>query len=152
MSAPPLAGDEEIYAPKEIQILPSLPLVNVNHIGLSSRYVEKSRRFYSDVLGFREVQRPNLDFPGAWLFGYGIMIHVIENPDTPEVVGPIKTRETHLAIHAPDLIEVQRLLEMHQIPFHCTHIKDGNIGQIFFRDPDGHHIEIGTYPATPAFL
>ena len=40
-----------------------LPLQAVNHVGRTTKRVEESRNFYRDVLGFREVSRPNFDFP-----------------------------------------------------------------------------------------
>jgi len=38
------------------------------------------------------------------------------------------------------------------VPYRKNVIADRGITQIFCRDPDGHHVEIGTYPPTPAFV
>jgi catechol 2,3-dioxygenase-like lactoylglutathione lyase family enzyme len=117
-----------------------------------TRRLEESRRFYRDVLGFREVQRPNFDFPGAWLFNYGIMIHLIYNERAGEPTGEIQTRDNHLALHTDDLETVERLLVEHQVAYRKNLIVDRGIRQLFFRDPDGNHIEVATYPPTPPFL
>jgi catechol 2,3-dioxygenase-like lactoylglutathione lyase family enzyme len=129
-----------------------LPIKAVNHVGLMTARVEESRRFYREVLGFREVSRPNFDFAGAWLYNYGLMIHLIFNDAVGDPTGDIQTRHNHLALHAEDLAEVERLLVAHGVEFRKNEIVDRGIRQIFFRDPDGHHIEIGTYPPTPAFI
>ena len=129
-----------------------LPLTAVNHVGRMSKRVEASRNFYRDVLGFREVSRPNFDFPVHWLFNYGIMIHVIYNEAAPDPDGEIQTRGDHLALHCENLDEVERLLNEHGVPYRKNIVPERNIVQIFCRDPDGHHVEIGTYPPTPAYV
>lgn len=129
-----------------------LPLTAVNHVGRMSTRIAQSRDFYRDVLGFREVARPNFDFPGAWLYNYGIMIHLIYNEAAPNPEGEIQTRHDHLALHTDDLDAVERLLKEHGVPYRKNVFADKGIVQIFCRDPDGHHVEIGTYPPTPAFI
>ena len=129
-----------------------LPIQSVNHVGRITKRVEESRVFYRDVLGFRDVARPNFDFPGAWLYNYGIMIHLIYNAGASDPQGEIQTRHDHLALHSDDLEQVERLLQEHGVPYRKNVIKDGNVTQIFFRDPDGHHVEVAQYPPTPAFL
>ncbi len=129
-----------------------LPIGAVNHIGVMTRRVAESRRFYREVLGFREVSRPNFDFDGAWLYNYGLMIHLIYNDAAGDPTGEIQTRHNHLALHADDLDRVERLLHEHGIAYRKNEIVDRGIKQIFFRDPDGHHIEIGKYPPTPPFV
>jgi catechol 2,3-dioxygenase-like lactoylglutathione lyase family enzyme len=103
--------------------------------------------FYRDVLGFRELRRPTLGFPGAWLFNYGIQIHLIVNdaPENPR--GLIETRDNHLAFYLDDTDMVERLLEEHGVPYRVNLQKETNIKQIFFHDPDGHHIEVARYPS-----
>jgi len=128
---------------------PALTLKGLNHVGLMTRRVEESRAFYRDLLGFQEVSRPNFDFDGAWLYNFGLMIHLIHNPRAGDPSGQIETRHNHLAFHADDLPAVERLLQAHGVPFRKNEIKDRQIQQLFFQDPDGHHIEIGTYPPAP---
>lgn len=129
-----------------------LPLKAVNHIGLVTSRAAESAAFYRDVLGFRPVQRPNFDFPGAWLYNYGLMIHLIHNDAAGSAGGEILTRHNHLALHTDDLPAVERALTERGIPYRTTVVPELNVRQVFFHDPDGHHIEIGTYPPTPRFL
>ena len=129
-----------------------LPIQSVNHVGRITKRVEESRAFYRDVLGFREVQRPNFNFAGAWLYNYGLMIHLIYSEAAGDPEGEIQTRHDHLALHTNDLARAEQLLIAHNIPYRKNVIADRNITQIFCRDPDGHHVEIGTYPPTPAYI
>ena len=129
-----------------------LPIKAINHLGVTTLRVDQSKRFYRDVLGFREVARPNFDFAGAWLFNYGIVIHLIHNQAAFDAQGEIQTRDNHLALHVDDLDQVERLLKEHGIAYRKNEIADSGIKQIFFRDPDGHHIEVGKYPPTPEYI
>ena len=129
-----------------------LPITAVNHVSLVTRRVAESRRFYREVLGFREVSRPNFDFDGAWLFNYGLMIHILYNEAAGDPSAEIQTRHDHLALHSDDLPECARRLEAAGIPFRRNRIPDRGIDQLFFQDPDGHFIEVGTYPPTPPFI
>jgi catechol 2,3-dioxygenase-like lactoylglutathione lyase family enzyme len=117
-----------------------------------TRRLAESRSFYRRVLGFREVARPNFSFAGAWLFNHGLMIHLIENTKAGDPSAEIQTRENHLALHTTDLARAEQLLVDHGVRFRKNTVADTGIQQIFLQDPDGNHIEIGTYPPTPPFV
>lgn len=129
-----------------------LPIQSVNHIARLTRRLEESKAFYRDVLGFRELERPNFNFPGAWLYNYGLQIHLIVDDKAPDPDGEISTRDAHVALHVDDLAVAEALLNEHGIPYRTNFVPDRNVTQIFFRDPDGYHIEIATYPPTPPLL
>jgi catechol 2,3-dioxygenase-like lactoylglutathione lyase family enzyme len=124
----------------------AIAIQHLNHIARPTRRLEESRRFYIEVLGFREISRPAFSFRGSWLFGGGIQIHLIEDlviaPNPPD---GINTRETHIAFAVPDVDVMETRLEEHGIPYKRSLIKDRQIHQLFFRDPDGHLIELGKY-------
>ena len=126
----------------------ALPIGFLHHIARVTRNLEASRAFYRDVLGFREIPRPKIGFPGAWLFNYGIQIHLIVNdaPENPRDF--IETRDNHLAFFVEDPEVVERLLTEHAVQFRVNRQTDTNLKQIFFRDPDGHHVEVACYPAS----
>lgn len=124
-----------------------LPLQSVNHIARVICDLEASRAFYQDILGFRPIKRPDFAFPGAWLFNYGVQIHLIATKPAEEPVqGQISTRADHVAFHVPDIKQVENLLKQHGIPYASNHVKQTGVHQLFFHDPDGNHIEVGTYP------
>lgn len=124
-----------------------LPIGRLHHLARNVRDLEKSRAFYRDVLGFAEVPRPNFDFPGAWLFNYGLQIHLIVAPSGQPSDEPINSRTNHVAFQAADLDAVERLLVEHGVRYRVNYqANNPNVKQIFFHDPDGHHIEVGAYP------
>jgi len=129
-----------------------LPIRAVHHISLQTKRLAESRKFYCEVMGFREIERPNFNFSGAWLFNYGVQIHLIEHPSAPDPQGEIITRANHVAFHVDDMeVARQRLVEA-GIEFRENLIAERNLHQLFFRDPDGHHLELATYPDTPPFV
>ena len=124
----------------------------LHHIAVTTAEPQKSERFYIDVLGFRPIRRPNFNFRGAWLLGYGVQIHIIENGSpTSEQRERIDTRADHLAFAVEDHGPVRQRLDSLGIEYH-EQVNAGGIPQIFFQDPDGHHIEIGIYPPHPPYL
>lgn len=127
---------------------PPLPLTAINHVARNTRRLEETRAFYRDVLNFKEISRPNFNFGGAWLYNYGVQIHLIVDESAPNPEGEISTRAEHLALQCDELESAERLLNEHGIPFRKNYVAERNVTQIFFRDPDGHHIEIGNYPPT----
>ena len=38
----------------------------LHHFSLPVTDLERSRRFYHEILGLREITRPPFDFPGVW--------------------------------------------------------------------------------------
>ncbi|KAM0822317.1 hypothetical protein ACQ4PT_071573 [Festuca glaucescens] len=68
-----------------------LRLASLNHISVVCRSQESSLAFYCDVLGFFPIRRPgSFDFDGAWLFNFGIGVHLLQAED-PESMPPKKT-------------------------------------------------------------
>lgn len=129
-----------------------LPIVKLHHVARVTSRPEESAAFYCQVLGFRPLVRPNFSFRGAWLYNYGLQIHIIERTEPAEDHSTeIDTRANHLAFAVEDLAPVRERLDAGGIPFH-EKVNAGGIRQIFFQDPDGHHIEIAVYPPNPAWL
>lgn len=124
-----------------------LPIESINHVARVTRDLEASTAFYRDVLGFRPIHRPDFGFPGAWLFNYGVQIHLIAATGDPAIDGSdISIRADHVAFHTADTDVVEQRLKQHGIPFKTNYVADSRVTQYFFRDPDGNHIEIGSYP------
>ncbi|CAN6326842.1 unnamed protein product [Urochloa humidicola] len=124
-----------------------LPLASLNHISLVCRSVEESLSFYTDVLGFVPIRRPgSFDFDGAWLFNYGIGIHLLqsEDPDSLPEKTEINPKDNHISFQCESMAAVERRLKELGIPYVQRCVEEGgiNVDQIFFHDPDGFMIEI----------
>ncbi len=119
-----------------------LPIRELHHIARVTRRPDESAAFYRDVLGFRDLPRPPFNFRGAWLFNYGVQIHIIENQSAAgDSAGEISSRANHLAFAVDDMDLVKQRLAEHGIRYK-EQVNAGGIHQLFFHDPDGHHIEI----------
>ncbi|KNA19963.1 hypothetical protein SOVF_056530 [Spinacia oleracea] len=126
-----------------------LGILSLNHISIRCRSVEKSLNFYQNVLGFFRIRRPgSLNFHGAWLFGYGIGIHLLESDDdsigkhTP--VRGINPKDNHISFQCENVAMVESTLKEMEIDCVKNRVMEGGISvdQLFFHDPDGFVIEV----------
>jgi len=124
-----------------------LPLVSVNHISLVCRSVQDSMDFYENVLGFFPIKRPgSFNFDGAWLFSYGMGIHLLQSPN-PEAMPKkkeINPMDTHMSFQCESMQVVESKLVEMNIKFVKRTVEEGGVyvDQLFFHDPDGFMIEI----------
>ncbi|XP_052171082.1 glyoxylase I 4 [Diospyros lotus] len=124
-------------------------LMALNHVSRLCRSVKDSIDFYTKVLGFVLVERPlALDFDGAWLFNYGVGIHLVQSPDDERLPRPdhgLDPMDNHISFQCEDVGAVEERLKEMNIKYKKRTVKDeggGAIGQLFFNDPDGFMIEI----------
>jgi hypothetical protein len=79
-----------------------LPLMALNHVSRLCRNVKESIDFYTKVLGFVLIERPQaFDFDGAWLFNYGVGIHLLQSKDgedrRPQTDDHLDPRDNHIS-------------------------------------------------------
>ncbi|PAN32498.1 hypothetical protein PAHAL_5G492200 [Panicum hallii] len=132
-----------------------LPLAALNHISVVCRSLESSVHFYRNVLGFIPIRRPgSFDFDGAWLFNYGIGIHLLQAED-PESMPPKKTqidpKDNHISFQCESMEAVQRRLKELGVRYVQRRVEEGGIfvDQLFFHDPDGFMVEVCTCDNLP---
>jgi glyoxylase I family protein len=77
-----------------------MTIQTLHHVSLSVTDLERSRRFYSGILGLEELPRPPFDFPGAWFsVGASQQLHLIVHPHSTFRAGkPLDTRDGHFAV------------------------------------------------------
>ncbi|KAK7388710.1 hypothetical protein VNO78_23537 [Psophocarpus tetragonolobus] len=134
-----------------------LQLKSLNHISIVCSSVEKSVCFYVNVLGFSPIKRPSsLDFNGAWLFNYGIGIHLLQSED-PEGMAKttrINPKDNHISFQCESIAAVEKRLQQMGIQYVKSRVEEsGNyVDQLFFHDPDGMMIEICNCDNIPVVL
>lgn len=114
----------------------------IHHVSLIVADTARSLGFYQGILGLERVpERPDLDFPGAWLWVGEQQIHLLELPNPDPVQGrPAHGgRDRHLAMRVGALDPLIARLIAAQIPY--TLSRSGRRA-LFCRDPDGNAIEL----------
>ncbi|GAV68326.1 Glyoxalase domain-containing protein [Cephalotus follicularis] len=122
-----------------------LCLKSLNHISLVCRSLTKSLDFYQNILGFFPI-RSSFGFDGAWLFNYGIGIHLLqsEDPNNMPQIGQINPKHNHISFQCESMAAVEKNLKDMKIEHVKSRVEEGGISvdQLFFHDPDGSMIEI----------
>ena len=73
--------------PDSKNVPPKICLKNLNHVALEAADPVGLTHFYTRVLGFKSVNRPDLPFEGSWLEGAGLLVHIIaEDPSVPKKI------------------------------------------------------------------
>lgn len=117
-----------------------MAISGLNHVNIITDDLSSSIKFYVDVIGLVEGQRPAFKFPGAWLYcGSQAIIHLV-HVDKQNVNG--SGTIDHIALEANGIQNMMDLLEESQIA-HCVRDVPGKtIRQIFLKDPNGVKIEL----------
>ena len=130
-----------------------MPLTELNHYLLVAKNLERTKKFYQDVLGLELAERPDFGFPGYWLkIGDDICVHLASQE-------PSKIRDTfllkkhpkgtqgsgsvdHIAFLARNPHEIRSRIQKHKVPMHFRSFPDARLFQIFLKDPDDVTIEL----------
>ncbi|KAM1369223.1 hypothetical protein PS2_039467 [Malus domestica] len=128
----------------------SLPLMALNHVSRLCRNVEESVDFYTKMLGFVKIERPPaFDFDGAWLFNYGVGIHLVQSEDEerlPPNQDHLDPMDNHISFQCEDMEAIERKLKKLDIKYIKRAVEDDENGttidQLFFNDPDGFMVEM----------
>lgn len=117
-----------------------MPIAGFNHFNITTSDLERARRFYTEVLGLREGERPPFSRPGAWMYlGNQPILH-ISTGRTP------KTQRSdafdHVAFWATDIENMREVLRKRGVYFEEYAVPNRELHQLFFRDPDGVEIEL----------
>ena len=119
-----------------------LALAGMNHISFPVRDLGRAVHFYREVLGLEPIPRPDLPFPGAWLGGRGIQVHLIVPPEGAPLGSPppsLNPLGGHVAFSIDDYGAVVAALHTAGIE---TLEAGTEVGQLWVRDPDGHLVEL----------
>ena len=126
----------------------------IDHATLVVKDLERSRRFYRDVLGMRETPRPAFSFAGLWFQAGTTQIHLILEYEGSGPAGNLlpaaqrSPRTHHVAFLVEDATAAFAYLQAQEVPLVAPPKPrpDGYM-QVFVADPDGHVIELCSPPS-----
>ena len=129
-----------------------LSIKTIHHVSLPVTDLERSKRFYAEVLTLQEITRPPFTFPGAWYLLGDRHLHLIvgEHP-TFRAGKEIDSHDIHFAIRVDSYRQALDHLRSKGYSVHAEdplkRTKENPIGtagfpQIFVLDPDRNVIEI----------
>lgn len=130
-----------------------MPLNKMEHYLVLCDDIDMTRDFYRDVLGLHEGFRPDLGFPGYWLYLADTpVIHIAEwktytvHSEREGIPVTKKSESTgafdHIAFNASRAEEMIARLKAMAIPFEQNDVPMANLLQLFLKDPNGVKIEL----------
>jgi catechol 2,3-dioxygenase-like lactoylglutathione lyase family enzyme len=117
--------------------MPSLPqILQIDHCSVIITDVERSRRFYRDLLGLREIHKPRtFDFVVVWFDLGNQHLHLLLK-DRADTRSP-----RHFALRVADAAAARNYFRDHGVATEETTPIPG-ADRFFIYDPDGNRIEI----------
>jgi catechol 2,3-dioxygenase-like lactoylglutathione lyase family enzyme len=115
----------------------------LDHFNIRTRHLDDTVRFYEDILGLQNGDRPNFSFPGAWMYSDGrAVVHLVDISPTSELQKPDSGVVHHVAFASRDFDGMKRRLQSKGMAFDTRQVPGGETWQIFVRDPNGVMIEL----------
>ena len=113
-----------------------LQVTQIDHVSVVVSDVERSRRFYRDVLGLKEIAKPRtFDFVVLWFDLGNQQLHLLLK-DRPDTISP-----RHFALRVKDAKAARAYFRERGVPFTETTPIPG-ADRVFISDPDGNRVEI----------
>lgn len=127
-----------------------MEILTMDHAAVNVSDVETSRKFYTEQLGLKEMQRPDFGFGGVWYeVGPGKQqFHLISHKDLlkedlPKAAKP--RSEHHVAFRVRDPAATRKELESRGVKIAAENKRPDGVIQVFVMDPDGYVIEFSNY-------
>ena len=122
-------------------------IVGMNHFTVIAEDPKATLDFYVGLLGLREGPRPDLGFPGAWLYTEGVpgaILHMyFDRPVPSQRAGVID----HMAFSAQDLKAVKARFDERGHKYDLRRQAGAGTWQLFTFDPNGAKVELDFDPA-----
>ncbi len=139
-----------------------MAILRPSHYSIRTTDLDKSRRFYTEVLQLRVGFRPPFNFPGVWLYAgrdeseFGIVHLVGVDPDSVEGLRdylgerpvedlPGSGSVDHIAFLAADWPGMRTRCDTLGVSYQAQRVPSLGLLQVFLVDPSGVTIELN-YP------
>ena len=119
----------------------------MNHFTITAEDRAQTLDYYCGLLGLSEGWRPDLGFPGAWLYAEGnpqAVLHIYwDRPMPAQRTGVID----HLAFTARDLKAVKARFDQRGLKYDLRKQAGAGTWQLFSHDPNGAKVELDFDPS-----
>ena len=121
-----------------------MPLNALHHVTVKTANLEVTRDFYRDILGLEVGFRPDLNFPGYWLYcGDTPVVHLVPEGSA---IGGGPSFDTgpfdHFAFLASDFDGIKAKLDRHGVKYRENHVNRPPIDPLFFPDNNNVMVEL----------
>jgi catechol 2,3-dioxygenase-like lactoylglutathione lyase family enzyme len=114
----------------------NFPVTQIDHVSVVITDLERSRRFYRDLLGLKEIAKPRtFDFVVLWFDLGNQQLHLLLK-DCPDTVSP-----RHFALRVPDAQAARAYFRQNHVSTQETTPIPG-ADRFFILDPDSNRIEV----------
>lgn len=117
-----------------------MAITSLDHYTINTLDLDATIRFYVEVMGFENGERPPFSFPGAWLYCEGRPVVHLIGGKAPDGAGAGAI--DHIAFRAGGLGEFLRRLEDRGVAYSERDVPGAGIHQVFLSDPSGISVEV----------
>ena len=123
-----------------------MAIKELNHINIRTVEMEKTKDFFTDVVGLKIGFRPDFNSHGYWLYcGEVPIVHLsLSDPEG----GPRTIAEgrgeglDHIGLSARDLTGTEKILVENDVIYKKCLAGGGRLVQVFFHEPNGVQVEL----------
>ncbi|MEQ1806560.1 MAG: VOC family protein [Burkholderiaceae bacterium] len=120
-------------------------IVGMNHFTVIAEDIARTLDFYVSLLGMQKGHRPDLGFPGEWLYADGkAVLHVYSDRAMPAQRNGVID---HMAFSAKGLKEVKARFDARGIKYDLRQQRGAGTWQLFCLDPNGAKVELDFDPS-----
>ena len=114
--------------------------LGMNHFTVLTGDVARTVDFYRDLMGLAEGYRPDLGFPGAWLYPGGqAVLHIVGGRTNSDLKPGVID---HMAFTATGLSATLEQLTARGVQYACRQQTGTGVWQVFFHDPNNARVEL----------
>jgi len=118
-------------------------LERLDHVSLNVSDRGQSIAWYRDVLGLEQLNEPTEDAEPVFMGEFGACVALFQAENRSPERLPESVGLRHVAFTVDDLDRAQERLREHDVD--CRFEDHGNAHSLYFRDPDGHTLELTVY-------
>ena len=122
-----------------------MPATDLHHLAIKTEDVDATVDFWNGVIGSHSVDRPDFNFPGAWLQFGETMIHLYGGDAAKNKAGRHDRGSAaidHVALSASGFDEMRDLFGEKNLDWRQMDIPSFHLWQLFVHDPNGVLVEL----------